>query len=205
MTFSLATLPDSADALKGIIIQLQTEFEARTSESRVVFDKEYGILLEQIRLLRAQLYGRKSEKVVSADGSVQLSLFDIPEPAGLEPEPPEITVSEHTRRKRGRKALPEELPRVEVVHDIPEDEKVCACGCMLSRIGAEVSEQLDIFPAKIQVVRHIRPKYACRNCEGVEDESGKTVKIAPVHAQIIPKSIVSAGLLASILTGKFID
>jgi transposase len=91
------------------------------------------------------------------------------------------------------------------VHDIPEGEKLCACGCMLSRIGEEVSEQLDIIPAKIQVIRHIRPKYACRNCEGVEDESGKTVKIAPVHVQIIPKSIVSAGLLASTLTGKFVD
>ena len=205
MTFSLDTLPDSTDALKGMIVQLQAEFAAQAAELRAVFSKEYGILLEQISLLRAQLYGRKSEKTISADGSVQLPLFDMPEPAGLEPEPPEIKVTGHTRKKRGRKALPEHLPRVEVVHDIPENEKVCACGCMLSRIGEEVSEQLDIIPAKIQVIRNIRPKYACRNCEGVEDESGKTVKIAPVHAHIIPKSIVSAGLLATILTGKFID
>jgi transposase len=151
MTFSLATLPDSADALKGIIIQLQTEFAAQLAQSRAVFDKEYGILLEQIRLLRAQLYGRKSEKVIPADGPVPLPLFDMPEPAGLEPAPPEIKVGEYTRKKRGRKALPEHLPRVEVMHDISEDEKVCACGCMLSRIGEEVSEQLDIIPAKIQV------------------------------------------------------
>lgn len=205
MTYSPATLPDSAEALKGIIVQLQAELATQLAESRAVFDKEYGILLEQIRLLRAQLYGRKSEKVIPADGPVPLPLFDMPEPAGLEPELPEIKVSEHLRKKRGRKALPEHLPRVEVMHDIPEDEKVCACGCMLSRIGEEVSEQLDIIPAKIQVIRHIRPKYACRNCEGVEDESGKTVKIAPVHAQIIPKSIISAGFLASILTGKFVD
>ena len=35
----------------------------------------------------------------------------------------------HTRRKRGRKALPENLLRVEVVHDLAEEEKTCSCGC----------------------------------------------------------------------------
>ena len=62
-----------------------------------------------------------------------------------------------------------DLPRVEIVHDLPESEKTCPCGAVLVRIGEEVSEKLDIVPAKIQVIRHIRPKYACRACEGVED------------------------------------
>ena len=57
---------------------------------------------------------------------------------------------------------------------------------------------------KIRVIRHIRPKYVCPSCEGIKDD-GPAVKIAPVHPQIIPKSIVSPGLLAHILTGKFID
>ncbi len=56
----------------------------------------------------------------------------------------------------------------------------------------------------MQVIRHIRPKYACKGCEGVED-NGKTVKIAPPPAQIIPKGIATAGLLAHILIGKFCD
>jgi transposase len=205
MTFSTATLPDSADALKEIILKLQAEFAEQLASARAVYEQQYDILLEQIHLLRAQIYGRKSEKIAPDNGAVQPSLFDMPEPAGLEPEPAKIEISGHTRRKRGRRPLPEHLPRIEVIHDIPETEKVCACGCALSRIGEEVSEQLDIVPARIQVIRNIRPQYACRNCEGVEDPSGKTVKIAPVHPQIIPKSIVSAGLLATILTGKFVD
>ena len=77
-------------------------------------------------------------------------------------------------------------------------------GCQRKKIGEETSEQLDIIPAKIQVIRHIRPKYACPECEGVEDD-GPTVKVAPVPAQIIPKSLVSPGLLAHILIGKFVD
>ena len=113
-------------------------------------------------------------------------------------------VGAHTRKKRGRRPIPPEYPRVEVVHDIPEEEKVCPCGCQLTRIGEEVSEKLDIIPQKIQVIRTIRPKYACRACEGVEDE-GPTVKIASMPPQIIPQGIVTPGLLAYILTNKFED
>lgn len=164
-------------------------------------------MLEQISLLRAQLFGRKSEKKHSKDAPQPLFLFDIPEPEGIEEDKEDsekIFVPGHTRKKRGRKALPEDLPRIEVLHDIDDKEKICACGCELSRIGEEVSEQLDIIPAKIQVIRHIRPKYACKNCEGVQD-NGPTVKISPVPLQIIPKSIATPGLIAHILTGKFID
>lgn len=100
--------------------------------------------------------------------------------------------------------MPENLPRVEVIHDLDEDEKVCACGADLSRIGEEVSEKLDIVPAKIQVIRHIRYKYACKNCEGVEDE-GPTVKTAPPPAQIIPKGLATAGLVAHIAVAKYAD
>ncbi|MBF0353227.1 MAG: IS66 family transposase, partial [SAR324 cluster bacterium] len=51
---------------------------------------------------------------------------------------------------------------------------------------------------------HIRPKYACKTCEGVDDP-GPTVSMAPVLPQILPKSRVSSGLLAHILTSKFVD
>ena len=199
MNSATAILPDTPDSLKEIIIALQGEIV----ELQARHDKETSLLHEQIQLLRAQLFGRKSEKFIPADGPHPLPLFDMPEPVDDEDDnAEEIHVPGHTRKKCGRKPLPEELPRVEEVHDI--DNKICACGCELKRIGEEVSEQLDIIPATIQVIRHVRPKYACPACEGVEDD-GPTVKIAPVHPQIIPKSIVSPGLLAHILTGKFID
>ena len=192
MQKNVSTLPDDPAALKEIIVDLHDRF-----------DKETGILLEQIRHLRAQLFGRKSEEIRPEGGPQPQPLFDMPEPEVRE-EGEAIEVPAHQRRKSGRKPLPEELPRVEVMHDIAAADKVCGCGRELSRIGEEVSEQLDIIPAKIQVIRHIRPKYACRNCEGVEAD-GPAVKIAPVPPQIIPKSIAGPGLLAHILTAKFID
>lgn len=191
MNIPVETLPDDPTALREIIASLQVQHESQVS-----------ILLEQIRHLRQLLFGRRSEKVPTDSTTVQLPLFDMPEPEHIEPA--KVEIEPHSRRKPGRKPLPPELPRVEVVHDLPEEEKVCACGCQLSQISEEVSEQLDIVPARIQVLRHIRPNYACRQCEGVEDE-GPSVRIAPMPPQIIPQSIVSPGLLAHVLTAKFVD
>jgi transposase len=167
-------------------------------------EQENELLREQVRLLRAQIFGRKSERFKVADDS-QLLLFNE-SVAGIDKavEPEQIEIPAHTRKKAGRRPLPENLPRVEVIHDITDEEKICSCGCTKSRIGEEVSEQLDIIPASFRVIRHIRPKYACRQCEGVEDD-GPTVAIAPPPAQIIPKSIVSEGLLAHVLVTKFAD
>ena len=168
-------------------------------------EKENEFLREQLRLLTAQLYGRKSERLPQGE-SPQLLLFDEPAVEEVEEEAAEetIEVAGHRRAKTGRKPLPEHLPRVEIIHDVPEEQKRCGCGAEKSRIGEEVAEQLDVIPARVQVLRHIRPKYACRQCEGVED-NGPAVVIAPPPAQLIPKSMASAGLLAYILVGKFAD
>ena len=119
-----------------------------------------------------------------------MSLFDESEIASelVEEKPEEkemIPVRPHSRRKPKRRPLPERLPREEVIHDIGEEEKVCSCGKELVRIGEETSEKLDIVPAQIKVIRHLRPKYACKSCEG----SKEAVKIAPVPPQIIPKGM----------------
>ena len=163
-------------------------------------------LEEQVRLLKAILHLAKSERQAKpTTKEVQYSLFDEAEAvAGGQLEAAEITVTTHARKKTGRRPIPQEFPRVEVVHDIPEAQKVCACGCQLTRIGEEVSEKLDFVPAQIQVVRHIRPKYACRACEGVEGD-GPTVKNAPMPPQLIPQGLATPGLLAYVLASKFVD
>lgn len=200
MISNISTLPDDPGELKKIIARMASEQESL----RKHYEAENELLREQMRQLFDKLFGRKSE--VFYGQSPQLPLFDMPEPDGIEREPEEehVEVPAHSRKKKGRKPLPEELPRVEVIHDIPEEEKVCQCGVHLSRIGEEICEKLDLIPAIIRVIKHIRPKYSCKSCEGVEDD-GATVKIAPVPPQIIPKGIASGGLLAHILCAKFED
>jgi len=187
-------LPDDIDALKEIIVD---------------YNGQITILQEKLNYLIKTIYGQKSEKQKSNTIRTP-NLLDF---AGLslpsqKEEPPvvieAVTVPEHKRKKRGRKPIPEDLPREDVVHDLDEHEKICACGTTLSPIGEEVSEKLDCTPAKIIVERHIRRKYACRGCEGIESEQG-AVRIAPMPAQLIPQGIVTPGLLAYIITAKFVD
>jgi len=201
MVLEVEKLPHDASKLKEIIVSLAADHLQKEQYYQSQIDR----LHEQIRLLRSKLFGRKTEKYVDA-GQDQLRLFDEIEQAASREEEnrQEVPVAAHTRKKRGRKPLPEDLPRIEVVHDLPEAEKVCACGCQLTKIGEEVSEKLDYIPAKLQVIRHIRYKYACKGCEGVDSDGG-AVKIAPPPVQIIPKGIATPGLVAQILVSKFCD
>lgn len=190
MKFDAATLPEDVDTLKGMVI---------------AYNDEIGFLKEQVNLLQHKLFGRKSEKL--SVGSGQLFLFNEAEAtAAKEPARPEeeIEVPAHQRRRGHRKPLPDNLPRIETLHDLAEEQKQCSCGAQKQRIGEEVSEQLDIIPPKIRVIRNIRPKYACKKCEGVE-AGEPAVSIAPAPEQLIPKSIATPGLLAWIVTGKFAD
>ena len=96
-------------------------------------------------------------------------------------------------------------PRIETIHDISEEEKHCACGQQVTRIGEETCEKLEVIPARIRVRRHVRPKYACHACEGSGDESRAAVRIAPPPVQLLPRSIASPALVAYIIVGKFCD
>ena len=108
------------------------------------------------------------------------------------------TPSDKPRKKPGRKPLPDGLPRIRIEHTVPEAEQVCDCGCQRVVIGEETSEQLDIIPAKVQVIVNVRKKYARKQCE-------TGILTAPLPPQPIPKSNASPGLLAHVATAKYQD
>jgi transposase len=201
MLIALDQLPDDIDALKSLVADQATKLddvtarnEQLTTENRH-YKTQVLTLTEQLNLALARRYAASSEKL-SAD---QIRLFDEAETQAAAPaEEESISVPAHTRRKRGRKPLPETLPRIEVIHALPEAERICPHdGNPLSEIGEVISEQLDIIPAKIQVIRHIRKQYAC-SC-------GQCIKTAALPPQPIPKSLASAGLLAHITVSKYQD
>lgn len=187
-------LPENIEELKSIIIDLEERYI-----SRIEF------LEERVRLLTKELFGSKSEKRPPESEPRQLHLFNEAETLVAEKKKEEPTlVPAHTRQRPKRKPLPEDLPRVDDIRDIPEEKKICACGACKRCIGQEVSEKLDVVPSKVRVIRIIRLKYACDVCEGVESEE-PTVQIAPPPAQIIPKGIATPGLLAQIAVSKYCD
>lgn len=181
-------------------------------------DNVISILQEKLRLASANTYGTRTER---RDNDPQADLFNEVDALALSPDAEELeagsvatdncadesseessadtqTITYERRKTRGRKALPESLPRVEIELDIPEADKVCACGCQKNRIGSESSERLEIVPAKLFVERHIRYKYACPQCED-------GVQIAATVPAMIPKSNAGPGLLAYVVTAKYQD
>src|SRR5690606_14202384 len=147
------------------------------------------------RLERAQ-FGRNSEKLdvdqrAFAFDEVQTGLGAIE--AELEAAKP---VSER-RAARPRKAFPAHLERVEIV---VEPETIdCGCGnCMPVRIGEDVSERLDVTPAKFRVIVTRRPKYSCSQCkEGVTQ--------APAPGHLVDSGVPSEALLAHVAVSKYAD
>jgi len=203
MKIALHQLPDDPDALKSLLAEQLLRNEQLQTKQQVIVHKNKRLsaqvisLQEQLNLALARRYAASSEKI-SPD---QIRLFDEAESEADESIPLEdetVTVPEHQRKKRGRKKLPQSLPRVDVVHELSDSERVCPHdGQILNEIGEVTSEQLDIIPAKIQVIRHIRKQYAC--------DCGQCIKTAALPAQPIPKSMASPGLLAHITVSKYQD
>jgi transposase len=112
---------------------------------------------------------------------------------------PHATVTAPERARKRREPLPAHLPREEIVHDLSDAEKVCPHdGAALRMIGTETSEQLEIIPAQIKVLRHVRYSYACPCCE-------QHIVTAAKPKQPIEKSLAAPGLLAHIATQKYVD
>lgn len=201
-------LPDDPELLKQIIVDLSLKHEKELQKER----RKYLTTYEQLMSLRRLYFGRKSEKLTPYDKE-QMVLFNEAE-SGAEEDGEDkedisgsvSTVKSHTRRKPGRKPLSADIPRVEVVHDLSEEEKRCpCCGDNRPVIGKEETEELDIVPSRITVVKHIRMKYGPCSCDGFLHKEIPEVRISPMPERMIPGSIASSGLLAYVLTSKFVD
>jgi len=209
------SLPDDVDQLKSLLfeqaalnqkltcqnkkLELKENF---TSKENDTLKSKVIILQEQLNLAIARRFAASSEKI-SPD---QVLLFDEAESdlllhdANIDESSSEdsIVIPAHTRKKSGRKPLPKTLPRKDVIYELTESERVCPHdGNLLTEMNEVISEQLDIIPAKIQVIRHIQKQYSCR--------CGECIKLAPKPAQPVPKSMASPGLLAHVTVSKYQD
>lgn len=155
--------------------------------------KNQALTFELARLKRLR-FGAKAE----AMSAMQRELFD--EDLSGDIAEVEQVLSETPARKpranAGRQILPAHLPRIEHRHELARCD--CElCGKALILVREEITEQLDVEPAKFFVHRHIRPQYACRACE--------TIVATPAPATLIDGGMAAPGLLAWLLINKFQD
>ena len=182
MNIDIESLPDDPKQLKKLL-------------GEVV--QKYQFLEEQFRIAQHKQFGKSTEGHPG-----QGELFNEAEVMSAERDEPEKESISYTRNKPKRKPLPKDLPREVIVHDISDEEKVCdCCGDDLHKIGEDKSEKLEFIPAKVKVIEHVRPKYACRTCE--EDGTHNHIKQAPVPPSVIPKGYATPSLLAQVITSKY--
>jgi len=199
------TAPDDQIAqLRAALERLQAERDALAGELRVV-RTERDLLQQRLAAFVRKLFAAKSE----VRGAHQQDLFlneaellgqgSTPAPESPTSEDDTVAVGAHRRTPRGRKPLDPALPRELLRHELPASERICPHdGATLTEIGVEVSEQLDIVPQQVRVIRHERVKYACPCCD-------QGLRLAPAPARLIPKGLLSASALAWVVVAKYLD
>lgn len=187
--------------IKETIISEKEKIILEKNEIIAAKEAEIKRLEHQLhQALQARFASRSEKQAHTAELAVQFDEASTPQNTVEIQESDESIHSPAAvpKKKTGRKPLPANLPRIEIVHDISESEKICECGSALCCIDAEKSEQLEYIPAMVRVIVNKRLKYACKNCTS-------TIKTAVMPQQIIPKSISTPSLLSHIAVSKFDD
>ena len=190
-----------AALVQALLDQVKKDAEKYETDIQAKDLKIQALILELAHLRRIR-YGIKSEAL----SSVQRDLFEDTcneDLAALEAAVEQAegdlagtTVTKPKRPRAGRQPLPSHLPRIEHRHE-PDSCQCGQCGKDLVKIGEDITEQLDVEPAKFFVHRHIRPQYACRSCE--------TITAAPIPPAIIDGGMAAVGLLVWVLISKYLD
>lgn len=199
MATSLGTAVSPSEDTASELQRLRTELARSQQTLHAAQIKIQALTLELARHKRLR-FGQKSEALARGQTDLFNETAQIDQ-AAMEAELEQLTQlptprPRPPRARAGRQPLPDHLPRIEHRHE-PESCQCGQCGRDLIPIGEDISEQLDIEPARFFVHRHIRPQYACRTCE--------TVSAAPVPPAIIDGGLAAPGLLAWVLVSKYLD
>lgn len=192
MLAGLAEKAARAEALEATNAALAAE-NARLKVVNETAEERIERLNVMIKMLTRAQYGKRSERL--DEDQYQLAFEAIETGLGAVRAELGKARSRTGTPVRERKALPAHLERVEVVIE-PEDAPGCE-GLEKILIGEDVSERLDVTPARFRVIVTRRPKYAYKGRDGVIQ--------APAPARIIEAGIPTEALLAQIAVCKYAD
>lgn len=183
--------------LNTFLLQAQSQIDLenkKLSSENEVLKQQVEWFKQQFQLSRQREFGKSSE------ATSNLSFFDEKldqqshqdNDASLEKET--ITYTRN-KKKKGRKIDVSNFPKEQIIHDLKEEEKNCACGVELEKVGEDTSIQIHHIPETFKVIEHITLKYCCRTCV--------TIKSAKKPETAIPKCLATAGFVAEVITKKY--
>src|SRR5215469_13873866 len=196
-------LPDDIDALKALVRAHAASAHANAQRVAELQDQlsSRTIEIEHLKLtiakLRRMQFGRKSEKLERQIEQLELRLealqLNDAETVAVLPKPMANVAGV---ARPARRPLPTHLPR-EVRTHLPKQEACPDCGGELRKLGEDVSEILERIPAHLYVIRHVRVKLACANCDKIVQ--------AEAPSRPIERGMAGPGLLAHVLVSKYGD
>ena len=193
------TLPDldqlDVEALKALVVE-RHELLVETLSSQTQQIEHLKLVIEK---LRRMMFGSKSEKVTIQVEQFELQLEETETEQAAAEENTAASVSEDKPRSKSRpsrKPLPAHLPR-EVIRHEPGQDCCPDCNGALRLFGEDVAEILEYIPANFKVIRHVRPKFACKQCERIVE--------APAPSRTIERGFAGPGLIAHVLVSKYAD
>ncbi len=210
-----AQLPDNIDALKALLSAhldeaqalreahnaLKTEHQALRTERDLLRQEKHCDKQEIARLmlllfkLKRQVFGQKSEKLMHQIEQLELELEELHINQGERAQKTE-SITPAARHAPQRRPMPEHLPR-DIYEHLPETSACPDCGGDWQRLGEDVSEVLEYVPSSLRVVRHVRPRLACRCCDRMAQ--------APAPSRPIARSFAGPGLLGHVIVSKYLD
>jgi transposase len=207
---ALELIAQKDSQLREIAAQKDAQIGELTRKLESV-QRQLTTLQHQMEQMLRRLYGRKSEKIdpdqLMFDSIILEALQQNQDAQQMPPVAevqvaPEIVKMRKASQHHGRVPIPEHLERVEILLDIPEEQKVCPeTGAPLKVIAVEVSEKLEYRPGKLIVNVYKRPQYALP--ERTDSFAGVIAAAMPDHP--IAKCKADVGLLAHLIVSKFAD
>ncbi|HLH35291.1 MAG TPA: IS66 family transposase [Alloacidobacterium sp.] len=168
--------------------------QAEELDSRRARIQHLKLMVEKFRHM---IFGRKSEKLVLKLEQMEFELEeDETTQAEAEAIAERVSPSKEAKPRSERKPLPEHLKREEKMHK-PDTDCCPDCGGGLRHFGDDVSEQLEYVPESFKVIRHVRPKFACTDCDRVVE--------APAPSRPIERGLAGPSLLAHVIVSKYAD
>jgi transposase len=207
---------EDIEAVRAHMLRLLTEGHGEQAIEMLLgllgrLREEHSSTLVRLKEALRQLYGRRSEKTPASQLQLLLSLLTqqqsaeptaVPATAdGAQPAaapPPADAPKKPPRRAplRGAQALPAHLERREVLVPPEAEECICpGCGEQRTPMGEEVSQRLELEPARFYVRVEKRPKLTCQRCK-------EGVACAPAGEAPLPGALPGPGLLAQLLVGS---
>jgi transposase len=171
----------------------------KKSEVIAAQKKRIEELEQNLRLAQRHRFGARSEKeknVLQGDLFNEAEVLSDGQGDKSDQTDEESSARKPKKKSGGRKGLSSSLPRTQVFHELSDEEKAGAIDTFFEK----TKEELDIIPAKAQVIEHLQEKAV------FADESGKRRLVTadkPPHP--LGKAIASVSLLVYIILSKYAD